>query len=438
MIGRRELKRLKQSVLVSLFDLLTKWGFVIDEHYRYNSTMGHFEFINGSQFVLMDLAPKPSDPNYERLGSLEFTGEFIEEAAEVEQKAKDVAFSRIRYKLSEFCGYCNAHGLNEGVVTQTNENGAPVEWLCRVCGQKSHGLPPKLLMTCNPHKGYLYKEFYKPYKTGQLSLDKAFIQALVTDNPYISPHYIESLKKIRNKAIRERLLKGNWEYADDELALMRFDQIQDIFTYQPRDSDSKIKYLTADVARFGRDKAVIMIWEGLQVIEIITYDKSSMPTLETEILVKAQQHRIPMSRVLVDEDGIGGGIVDHLKCKGFVGNAAAIDERTKSEIEEVGYKLNFQNQRTQCYYELSEKVADGLLGVVTDDESIQEAITEELEQIRAIDVDKDQKFRIIGKDDIKLAIGRSPDYADTMMMRMYFEVKPEPETATMHAHNPLA
>lgn len=412
MVGRRELKRLKQSVLVTLFDLFSQWGFKHKEHYIYNATAGSIKFKNGrdeagnlifdggSEFVLMDLAPMPSDPNYERLGSLEFTGAFIEEASEVEQKAKEVVLSRIRYRLDEF------------------------------------GLIPKLLMTCNPHKGYLYIEFYKPWKAGELPADKAFIRSLVTDNPHISHHYIESLKKIKDKVLRARLLLGDWEYADDDLALFIYDALTDLFTNSVDESSDK--YIVCDVARFGPDKAVITVWEGLRVVKVVTYDKSAMPTLETEILVLAQHEKVPMSHVLVDEGGIGGGIVDHLKCKGFVSNAPPIEPKTKTEMKEVEYKVNYQNLRTQCYYELAEKVNDRLVAIDTESVVMQQEIIEELEQIKAIDVDKDAKFRIISKDDIRAAIGRSPDYADTLMMRMYYEVKPEPKKARIVSGNPFA
>lgn len=412
MIGRRELKRLKQSVLVSLFDLLSKWGFRVDIHYSYNSSLGSIKFKNGrdpqtgeltfnggSEFVLMDLAPMPSDPNYERLGSLEFTGAFIEEAAEVESKAKEVVLSRIRYRLEEF------------------------------------GLIPKLLMTCNPHKGYLYREFYKPWKNKTLNADKAFIRSLVTDNPHISQTYIDSLRKIKDRVLRARLLLGDWEYSDDDLALFIYDALNDLFTNAP--DEDKTGYLICDAARFGRDKAVIFRFEGLTAVEVHFWEKSSMPKLETELLLMAQTYHIPMSHVLVDEDGIGGGIVDHLKCKGFVGNSAPIEPKTKREIKEVEYKVNYQNLRSQCYYELGDKVNSRLMSIITDSETVKDTIIEECEQIKARDVDTEGKLRVIAKDDIKAAIGRSPDFADTMMMRMYFEVKPEPKMARVHSGNPL-
>ncbi|MEB5184795.1 hypothetical protein RXV03_28080, partial [Pseudomonas aeruginosa] len=56
------------------------------------------------------------------------------------------------------------------------------------------------------------------------------------------------------------------------------------------------------------------------------------------------------------------------------------------------------------------------------DPQIRDALVEELEQIRQIDIDKEGKIKIMPKEDIKERIGRSPDYSDAMMMRMYFTI----------------
>ena len=37
-------------------------------------------------------------------------------------------------------------------------------------------------------------------------------------------------------------------------------------------------------------------------------------------------------------------------------------------------------------------------------------------------MDKDNKLQIIPKEIIKAIIGRSPDYADAIMMRMYYQL----------------
>ena len=53
---------------------------------------------------------------------------------------------------------------------------------------------------------------------------------------------------------------------------------------------------------------------------------------------------------------------------------------------------------------------------------IKQYIIEELEQVRSKNADRDTKLQIIQKDVIKNLIGRSPDFADSLAMRMYYEI----------------
>ena len=48
-------------------------------------------------------------------------------------------------------------------------------------------------------------------------------------------------------------------------------------------------------------------------------------------------------------------------------------------------------------------------------------ILAELEWVKSKDMDKDGKLKLVGKDVVKENIGRSPDYSDMIMMRMWFE-----------------
>jgi hypothetical protein len=52
----------------------------------------------------------------------------------------------------------------------------------------------------------------------------------------------------------------------------------------------------------------------------------------------------------------------------------------------------------------------------------QDEITEEVSQIKQRDMDKDGKLKIVGKDEVREGIGRSPDTGNTFIMRMYFEL----------------
>jgi len=370
LIGRAVLKTLKETTLNSFYDVCRMQGLKAGTHYQYNAQSNIITFQNGSTILLKDLFLYPSDPNFDELGSLEITGAFIDECNQVSEKAWNIVKSRIRYKIDEF------------------------------------GLIPKMLGTCNPAKGFVYNNFYKPHKEGKLENDKAFIQALATDNPFISPHYIESLKTL-DKQSRERLLYGNWEYDDNDNALIEYDKIVDLFTNEHIPSGKG--YISADIARFGKDKTIIMVWSGFRVTEI--HKLANKATNEVAAYIKhlAKNHSIPYSQIICDEDGVGGGVVDY-GFKGFVNNSKALTG-------------NYINLKSECYYKLAELMNQAGVWVMSEDVTIRKELTEELEWVQRHNADKDGKLAVLPKDKVKEHLGRSPDISDALMMRMWFELK---------------
>src|SRR5690606_17954784 len=143
-----------------------------------------------------------------------------------------------------------------------------------------YGIEGKLLQTCNPSKNYLYKEYYKKHKTGELDNRKRFVQALPEDNKMLDKGYLDNLNRILSKNARERLLKGNWEYDDDPTAVCDYESIIDIFTNIPQKGDL---YITADIARLGSDKAVIKVWNGWDVIEVVEFAISRTTEIQMAI-----------------------------------------------------------------------------------------------------------------------------------------------------------
>lgn len=377
-IGREELKRLMQSTFLT-------WVKVCNHHkipkdlWKLNGQYNYIEFTNGSRIDLLDLKYLPTDPFYERFGSLEYTDGAIEEAGEVHFLAYDVLKSRVGRHMN-----------------------------------KELGIPATTAITGNPKKNWTYTYFYKPFKEGKLEKGTVFIQSLYKDNSYTAEVYGEQLGKIKDKATRERLKEGNWEYDDDPTAMIQYENIIDLFT-NTIDTD-KEKYLICDIARYGSDKSVFTCWEGMCCYKIIVKEKMGIDTQESEIRDIAAKERIPFSNILVDEDGIGGGLVDNLRVKGFVANSTPLER-----ID--GVKENYGSLKAQCAYILAEKVNSHQIRVECEDEAVKNLLITDLEQIKTKDADKDGKLKIISKEEIKENIGRSPDVGDTFIMRMYFDLQ---------------
>lgn len=362
------------------FKKVCKHHGIPDDHWKLNGQYNYIEFENGSRIDLLDLAHKPTDQEYERLGSLEYTGGWIEEAGEVNFGAFDVLKTRIGRHMN-----------------------------------KKYDLAPKLYLSCNPNKGWLYREVYKPFKAGSLSKKYAYIQSLYGDNPHTAELYKEQLSDITDRIKKQRLMYGNWEYDDADNALVSYDDIVDMFT-NPVD-ETGVKYLVGDIARYGGDRIVIGDWNGLHLYKIQHYTNKGLDTTSRIINDELQNEKIPRSRTIVDEDGVGGGVVDMLTgIKGFVNNSSPLERR--------GQKQNYQNLKTQCAYELARCIKLHKIKITVPDEQVKEWIIEELEMLRSKDSDKDGKLKIIPKDEIKELLGRSPDFLDMLLMRMYFELKP--------------
>lgn len=202
------------------------------------------------------------------------------------------------------------------------------------------------------------------------------------------------------------------EASEDEGQLISNESISKLFSNTH--IEDGVKYITADIARLGRDKTVIYYWNGLRVEEVIELDVSTVTQTAETIKELQIKYNVNNGNTICDEDGVGGGVVDILRCVGFVNNSKPV--KVKGAYE------NFANLKTQCYYKLAEIINKNEM--YFKDSSIERKLSEELEWVRLPKELDTSKITLLSKDEVKKKIGRSPDYSDALMMRMYFDVNP--------------
>ena len=185
-VARRTLKALRESTWVTLLRILKDWKMEEGTHYHINNMMGVLTFWNGSQIIMMELSPSLQDPDYNRLGSLEITGAFVDEVSEVPERAIEVLASRIRFKIEDTF------------------------------------IVGKILMTTNPALTWIRSTFVMDDDGNPVELQKGYryIPFTLFDNPNekFRMIYYNKLLKIRDKATRDRLLYGNWWFVDSNKA----------------------------------------------------------------------------------------------------------------------------------------------------------------------------------------------------------------------------
>lgn len=382
-IARNELKDIIDSVLVTFNKVAREYGFT---DYKYNAVKNFIQFGNGSHINFIEIKYKPSDPMFEDVGSTEYTCGWIEEVGEIHETGAAVISSRVGRHL----------------------NG-------------KYGIKGMVFYTCNPKQNWAKTDFYDKSLTGDLEASKKYLSCLITENPFIEEDYVNKLKKIgeKDKSLFERLFKGNWDYVDDPNLLCEQEMIEQIFDNDHVEQGRT--YITADIARMGSDKAVIGVWRGWRLVEVLTYDVSKTTTLQDAIYQLRRKYHIPKNKCVADEDGVGGGVVDNTGILGFKNNGTPIKERgvVRDKIDLPAYR----NIQIQCCYHLADKVNEGGIWIMADiDREQKKHIKQELGQIIRKSSDYG-KLDLKPKSEIKKDIGRSPDYRDMLLMRVYFDLK---------------
>lgn len=373
-LARNNITTLKKTTVTSVQEVMQDWG-ITQEYYSYNSQAGIIKFFNDSEIILVELDYLPSDPQYTRLGGLLLTFGVIDEAGEVPAKGKEIFQSRIgRWQNAKL------------------------------------GIKPLLLMTCNPSKNFLFTDYYRPYKEGKLKDYQKFIQALPSDNPYLSKEYIENLRNTLTLNERRRLLGGEWEFADDETSLFKYEDVIYAFDLSMNTNTDDIYRLSCDIA-FTSDKCVYIVWKGTNIIKIHITPKNDTKTVESTIKDLCNDYGIRTDNISYDADGVG------LYLKQYFPSAKEIHNNGKT-LRNDGYK----NLKTELYFKLSELFKDGKIKI-EDDEHKQEII-DELSVIKHKPRENmENKVELISKLEMKKMLSYSPDIADAMAYGMIFQLK---------------
>jgi hypothetical protein len=181
-VARKTLKALKESTWNTIKMVVKDWGLVEGVNYKINNLEGTMTFWNDSVIIMKEMTDLPSDPNYERFGSSEYTIAFVDECSEISERAIEVLLSRLRWRVHETFKV------------------------------------PRMLMSTNPCITWVRSRFVQD-DDGNPTVCKEgefYIPFSVFDNPNekFRQVYESALNKITDKATRERLLYGNWDFVD--------------------------------------------------------------------------------------------------------------------------------------------------------------------------------------------------------------------------------
>lgn len=394
-IGRKDLSQLKKTTFTTLFGKVHEiWG--VSQSDFHIGQDGTITYKNGSQIIPIELDYYPSDPDFNRLGSLEITDMFIDEVGELQEKAYNAIKSRVGRWKNDF-----------------------------------YGITPKLISTCNPSQNFIRQYFYDKYeKLGGGDMQRwqdgytikngkkipaymAFIRSSVYDNPFIEKSYIENLKRLPDRE-RRRLLDGDWRYADADDSLFRSGLLDKATTFTlPERSEKFSKYIGVDVADGGKDHTVytlidngVLTTQKISKVQMDWDGKSGLPLsrlMADELIEFAQRNGFSpreCSHIAVECNGVGVGIRDMLKDRGW-------------QITEY---VATHKSRSENYYQLMLDMDSGDIKIYNTLDELDELKKELSAHTYAMD---NQTPNVLKKDKLKQVLGKSPDRADSFMIANY-------------------
>ena len=159
--------------------------------------------------------------------------------------------------------------------------------------------------------------------------------------------------------------------------------------------------LAVDVARFGSDRSVILRRRGNRVEEIRTFQKLDTMALTGWVIAAIKE--FSPSRVVIDEIGVGAGVVDRLKEEGHPVRGVNVARRARDDN-------TFANLRGEGFWRLRDLFATGGISIPTDNQLIGE--------LAALRYSYDSRGRILmeSKEAMRRRNLPSPDKADALML----------------------
>lgn len=227
--------------------------------------------------------------------------------------------------------------------------------------------------------------------------------------------FIEDLKRMEKESPNHyrQYVANSWEEVEADDYLFTWDLLQQSMHLNLPDK-SIHRVMGIDVARFGGDETVFTIIEnkGISLWEQIFIEghrsKDLMWTVGRAIDLRRE---FKIGLVVVDDDGVGGGVVDRLR----ESNIQVVDfkgaEKPKDEEQ-------FGNRRAEGFFKLREMITNGYLKIFNNHELLDQLLT-----IRYKYTSKGTKL-MISKDEMRKEGIKSPDKADALMMAVSASERP--------------
>lgn len=290
--------------------------------------------------------------------------------------------------------------------------------------------PEEVYNQCKHIIDPLWKDAYEELGFNKVTMyvkSVTFIQGRLEENIKLiasDPNYAANLSQ-QNEEQRARDLEGNWNFKATGDDLIKMSDM-DLFYSAPAQIEKGIRYVSADIAFEGGDFCVMWLWIDLHIKDVFVMRENSAST-ETMFKAKLDEWGVREENVIYDYWGVGQAISGHVK--------RAI-KFTGTQKPERQFEKSYKNVKSQCAEMLAHYIQDGKISIEPrlldlkfsgkkgkyQKVPLKDILMKERKCIRHKDNSNIGGFELINKEGMIKAVGYSPDFFESLIYRMYFEI----------------
>lgn len=173
-----------------------------------------------------------------------------------------------------------------------------------------------------------------------------------------------------------------------------------------------------DVARQGLDSTVLFARSGSKALEVRRLTGNNTMEVVGEIVRFKKDleanYNLPVNIIKIDVIGIGAGVYDRCLELDEPLPAVAINNSEKPVVESERY-LNLRAELAWTFRRRMELGEVGFKGVIVNDFDIMEYLQQDINSMR-YKISSNGRIQLWSKDDLRVLLGRSPDYWDACVM----------------------
>lgn len=290
--------------------------------------------------------------------------------------------------------------------------------------------PEEVYNQCKHIIDPLWKDAYEELGFNKVTMyvkSVTFIQGRLEENIKLiasDPNYAANLSQ-QNEEQRARDLEGNWNFkatGDDLIKMSDMDR----FYRASAQIEKGIRYVSADIAFEGGDFCVMWLWIDLHIKDVFVMRENSANT-ETMFMAKLNEWGVREENVIYDYWGVGQAISGHVK--------RAV-KFTGTQKPEKQFENSYKNVKSQCAEMLAHYIQDGKISIEPklldlkfsgkkgkyQKVALKDILMKERKCIRHKDNSNIGGFELINKEGMIKAVGYSPDFFESLIYRMYFEI----------------